>query len=60
MKPAGSLRVLKYPKLAVIKKVTQTHPYSPPPPPLFGPLLVFTTFNKEYELYAYPQMNMKI
>jgi hypothetical protein len=27
--------------------------------PLFGPLLVFTTFTKEYELYPYPRMNMK-
>jgi hypothetical protein len=59
MKPDGSLRVLKYPKLAVIKKITQTHPHSPPPTPLFGHLLVFTTFNEECELYPYPPMNMK-
>jgi hypothetical protein len=59
MKPDGSLRVLKYPKLAIIKKShkhTHMHLHLHP---LFGPLLVFTIFIEEYELYPYPRMNMK-
>ncbi len=36
------------------RKHTHTHLH-----PCLGPLLVFTAFNKEYELYPYPQMNMK-
>jgi hypothetical protein len=54
MKPDG-LRVLKYPKLAVIKKnavniPTLTSTYTPD----FGLLLLFTPFNEEYELYPNP------
>ncbi len=42
MKSDGSLRVLKYPKLAVIKKIMETHPHSPPPtPPIWASTSVY-------------------